>query len=126
MLKIFSLIVTLIAIALITKFLYDFVEQPRMSNSGYIKIWTTEEKNVLRTIEDPELITELQSHWSNKETTALTNEVHFDYLIDGLLQDRLQYSSSGYLRVLSVLDAVPVYKLSEPESFNNLLLSEDK
>ena len=123
MLKIISLFVTLVAIALITSYLYGFISPPQISNSGYIKVWTAGEMKVLRTIEDPQLISELQSHWSNKETAQLTEEINFDYLIDGIVEDRLQYASSGYFRILSVLDTVPVYKLGDPESFKILILS---
>lgn len=124
MLKIISLFVTLIAIALITSYLYDFISPPRISNSGYIKVWTAGEMKVLRTIEDPQLISELQSHWSNKETVEVAKEINFDYLIDGIVESRLQYASSGYFRILSVLDTVPVYKLGDPASFKNLILSD--
>ena len=122
MLKIISLFVTLIAIALITAHLYDFLSPPRISNIGYIKIWTAKDMKVWRTIEDPQLISELQSHWSNKETVEVPKEIKFDYLIDGIVENRLQYASSGYLRTLSVLDTVPIYRLDEPELFNSLIL----
>jgi hypothetical protein len=122
-LKIISLFVALIAIALITAYLYDFLTPPRISNSGYIKVWIAGEMKVSKTIEDPQLISEFQFHWNNKETVDMSKNINFDYLIDGIVEERLQYASTGYIKVLSVLNTVPIYKLEDPESFNNLILS---
>ncbi|MDW3095509.1 MAG: hypothetical protein R8G33_07550 [Gammaproteobacteria bacterium] len=122
MLKIISLFLALIAIAVITSYLYDFLSPQRLSNSGYITVWVAGEMNESRTIEDPQLISEIQSHWANKKTVEAPKEINYDYLIDGIVEGRLQYASSGYFRILSVVE-MPVYKLSDPVSFNDLILS---
>ena len=125
MLKIVSLFLALIAIAVATSYLYDFLSPQRLSNSGSITVWLAGEMKKSRTIEDPQLISELQSHWENKNTVEAPKEINYDYLIDGIVEGRLQYASSGYFRILSVVE-VQVYKLSDPESFNTLLLSSYK
>ena len=125
MLKIVSLFLALIAIAVTTSFLYDFLSPQRLSDNGSITVWVAGEMKKSRIIEDPQLISELQSHWENKNAVEAPKEINYDYLIDGIVEGRLQYASSGYFRILSVVE-VQVYKLSDPESFNTLLLSSYK
>ena len=115
--------IVLVVTFLIAAYLYGYFSQPRLASDNYVRIWTTENMQVLKIIEEPALVSKIQSHWIDKESVETSSGIEFNYLIDGIIERRLQYSNDGYVRVLSVKSATPIYRLSNPESFNDLILT---
>lgn len=103
----------------------NFSTESKLANSEYISVWAVGKPEAVNIIEEPHLILELKSHWGNKKEVNSSEDIKFEYFIDGIVEDRLQYSSTGYLRVLSV-NKVPIYILGDKVSFNSLIISDSK
>ena len=97
--------------------------EPQFSDAGYITVWIREDMKVGKVIEEPHLVLELQSAWLNKVVLESPASAEYDFFIDGLVDGRLRYNSeTGQIRLLGMASSIPIYKLSDPEHFNALVV----
>lgn len=98
----------------------------RIANISEIKV-LDKEFNVIRIINQPEIISEANAIWMAKEKVELTKRPNFIYKID-IISDgrstRWLYDSSGYTTILSKVQN-PIYQIEEADKFNKIIIPYD-
>ena len=92
-------------------------------NISEIKVWD-KDFNVIRTINQPEVINEIKTIWMAKKKVELPKRPDFLYKIDIVSEGRSTrwlYDPSGYATVLSKAK-VPIYQIEEANKFNKIII----
>ncbi|MCK4423361.1 MAG: hypothetical protein KAV18_04745 [Candidatus Omnitrophica bacterium] len=92
-------------------------------NISEIKVWD-KNFNVIKIINQPEMINEVTIVWITKEKVKLKKRPDFIYKID-IVSDgkstRWLYDPSGYATVLSKAK-MPIYKIEKTDKFNEIII----